>query len=159
METLIQDIRYGLRVLAKSPVFTAVAVLCLALGIGANTAIFSLVDTILLKSLPVKDRQELVRIGVTRNAKRGNPRIIPYPMFHELRRNSEVFRGVLTQGYDGMSFRESGKAEVTERVMGEWVSGNYFSLLGVNAFLGRVFSDEDDKTLGINPVTILSYGF
>ena len=158
METLIQDVRYGLRVLAKSPVFTAVAVVSLALGIGANTAIFSLVDTILLKSLPVKDPQELVRIGVTSNSKRAEPRVIPYPMFHELRRSSEVFRGVLTEGYDGMSFRESGKTDVTERVMGEWVSGNYFSLLGVHAFLGRVFSEQDDKT-PIHRVAILSYGF
>src|SRR5438128_9309179 len=97
METLWQDLRYGLRTFIKQPGFTAVAVLTLALGIGANTAIFSLIDAVLLKLLPVKDPAQLVALAATSAGPRGPA--FSYPMFQDLRDRSQVFAGILA--YDG----------------------------------------------------------
>src|SRR5260370_40087768 len=153
LERLGQDLRYAMRMMRKSPGFTAVTVLSLALGIGANTAIFTMIDAIFLKLLPVKDPQELVQIDVG-NGKE-NEGGVPYELFRQGRNGNRVFSGMLTSGADGLSFTVDGR---TERVMGEADSGNFFAVLGVNAIVGRTFSQEIvNGTWG--PEAVLSYDF
>jgi predicted permease len=162
IEELMQDLRYGLRMLRKSPGFTAVAVLSLALGIGANTAIFSVVDPILLRSLPVKDPEQLVVLNnVDQRGRESHS--FPYPMFEQLRARTQVFSGVFaTQelGGDGdvdMVGPEPGNQMGEARLL--LVSGEYFQVLGVNAVLGRTLTKADDQTPGAHPVAVLSYRF
>ena len=114
---MYNDLCYAIRMLLKSPGFTAVAVLMLALGIGANTAIFSMLEAIEGKTLPVRDPQQLVTVGVTRPGG-GEARGIPYAMFCKLRDGNEVFSGMVTQVDDGVNLSADGKSE---RVMVEWV--------------------------------------
>jgi len=153
MQTLLQDLRYGARMLLKKPGFTAVAVLTLALGIGANTAIFSLIDAVLLKTLPVKDPEQLVALtSVTGAGERKYS--FSYPTFHDLRERNQVFAEIFA--YDGLALHLSESGQ-TERVSGQLVSGNFFSGLGVKPLLGRVFSAEDDKSPGAHLVAILGH--
>jgi putative ABC transport system permease protein len=121
METLLQDIRYGWRMLAKSPGFTAVAVVTLALGIGANTAIFSVVDAVVLRVLPVRDPQQLVYVHLL-HADGRDADGFPVPLFQELQRQNHVVTGLI--GFDGSLFNASidGKPEV---IQGHFVSGNF----------------------------------
>jgi predicted permease len=155
MQTLLQDLRYGARMLLKKPGFTAVAALTLALGIGANTAIFSLIDAVLLKTLPVKDPEQLVALSSVMGA--GERRLsFSYPAFHDLRERNQVFAEIFA--YDGLALNLSA-GDQTERVSGQLVSGNFFSGLGVRPLLGRVFSAEDDKTPGAHPVAVLGHNF
>ena len=155
MESFIQDLRFGARMLMKQPGFTLIAVLTLALGIGANTAIFSLIDAVLLKQLPVKDPGQLVALANTTSA--GETRAnFSYPLFQDLRERNQVLSGILA--YSGVALNLSGNGQ-TERVAGQLVSGNFFSVLGVQPLLGRVFSDGDDKSPGAHPVTILSHSY
>jgi predicted permease len=144
LETLWQDIRYGARMLRKNPGFTAVAVLTLALGIGANTAIFSLMDAVLLKWLPVERPDQLYFIQNVgpRSHDGGAP---PYPCFELLRDHNQSFTGLAAFTWFGQGMRI---ADQVEMVSGYRVSGNYFSLLGVNAALGRTFSPADDAVPG-----------
>jgi predicted permease len=153
VEILIQDVRYALRMMRRSPGFTAVAVLSLALGIGANTAIFTMIDAIFLKLLPVKDPQELVQIDVG-NGKE-NAGGVPYELFRQGRNGNGFFSGMLTSGADGLSFTADGR---TERVMGEADSGNLFAVLGVDAAVGRTFSQEIVNGAW-GPEAVLSYDF
>ena len=162
MSTLWQDIRYALRQLRKNPGFTAVAVITLALGIGANTAIFSLTDQILLRSLPVVRPQELVVLrspglnpGHT-TSDGDNAASFSYPMYKDLRQQNQVFSGMLASFAIPLSVTGQGHSE---RAEGELVSGNYFQVLGVNPVLGRVFTNEDETAPGANPVAMLSYGY
>jgi len=153
METLWQDLRYGVRVLLKSPGFTAVAVLSLALGIGANTAIFSLVNAVLLRPLPVAEPAALVFLfcGV-----RNSPySVVSYPDYVDFRDQNKVFSGLATYSGIGLSLNA---ADQTELVSGAIVSGNYFDVLGVRAALGRTFLPEEDQTPGTHPVTVISHG-
>jgi predicted permease len=165
METLLQDIRYGFRMLAKSPGFTAVAVLTLALGIGANTAIFSLINAVLLKMLPVKNPGELVVVGDPGQANRrslGTPQvaIFSYPLYRELRDGNHVFSGLLVSGNEHRLKVETDRSgEVTNDATGTLVSGNYFSVLGVNALMGRTLTPDDDRVVGGHPVAMVSYRF
>jgi len=153
MQALIQDLRYGARMLFKKPGFTAVAVLTLALGIGANTAIFSLIDAVSLKTLPVKDPEQLVALtSVTGAGERKYS--FSYPTFHDLRERNQVFAEIFA--YDGLALHLSESGQ-TERVSGQLVSGNFFSGLGVKPLLGRVFSAEDDKSPGAHLVAILGH--
>jgi predicted permease len=162
MHTLWQDVRYGLRMLAKNPGFSAIAILTLALGIGANTAIFSLTNQILLRQLPVKHPEQLVVLR-SPGEKEGHvwsdgdeAQSFSYPLYKGLRDNSSVTSGMLARfGFDA-SVSSRGQ---TERGMGELVSGNYFEVLGVQPALGRLFTSEDDKVPGANPVAVLSYGY
>src|SRR5215813_699800 len=160
IEDLLQDLRYGLRTLRKSPGFTAVAAFSLALGIGANTAIFSLVDAVLLKTLPVKAPEQLVAIEAF-NQRGERIKIFPYPLFERLRNRSQVFTGVLAAEDDSnrveMVGPESGGQ--TEQAEMQLVSGEYFQVLGVNAFAGRLFATEDNQKPGAHPVAALSHGF
>src|SRR5437764_870083 len=134
MQTLWQDVRYGLRMLAKNPGFTVIAVLTLALGVGANTAIFSILNQILLRKLPVKSPSELVLLR-SPGLKQGHTwsdgddaEIFSYPLYKGIARNTSVFNGVIACYQFPASFADSGQ---TDRASGELVSGNYFQTLGV----------------------------
>lgn len=152
------DLRFALRTLRKSPVFAVVAILSLALGIGANTAIFTLLDQVLLRLLPVKNPQELVALKMQgfhygsnwgRNA-------ISYPMYHDFSEHNSVFGGMFCRFPYHMSLTFHG---ATERVDGELVSGTYFPVLGVGAAIGRTFTPDDDRLPGGHPVAMLSYSY
>ena len=139
MQTLWQDVRYGLRMLAKNPGFTLIAVPTLALGIGANTAIFSLLDQILLRRLPVQKPNELVLLR-SPGPKQGHTwsdgddaEIFSYPLYKGIAKNSTVFNGVIACYQFSASVADHGR---TDRASGELVSGNYFQTLGVGAALG-----------------------
>src|ERR1700685_4414378 len=132
-ETLAQDSRYALRMLVKSPGFTAVTILTLALGIGANTALFSLINSVLLGTLPVPNPQELVVIKYTDVRSQEAEEDFSYPMYQAIRDKNTVFANVLTRS--GVDFNASYGGQ-SERAVGEMVSGNYFETLGVQPFLG-----------------------
>jgi predicted permease len=155
---LSQDFRFAFRTLKKSPVFVVVAVLSLALGIGANTAIFTLVDQVLLRLLPVKNPEQLVLLrGRGRHYGSNNGRNkLSYPMYEDFRDHNDVFSGMFCRWDTAFSVSADGK---TERVYGEAVSGSYFPVLGVGAALGRVFTPDDDRTVGGHPVAVISYRY
>src|SRR3954466_8112223 len=153
-----QDVRYAIRTLLKTPAFTVVVILTLALGIGANTAIFSLTDQVLLRMLPVKSPERLVLLDGP-GAFRGrtfNNSTFSYPMYRDFRDQNTVFDGVLARFPTAMTLLTNGQAE---RVSGELVSGNYFDVLGVKAHIGRTFTPDDDRTPGGHPVAVLSHNF
>jgi predicted permease len=171
---LVQDVRYGLRMLEKSPGFTAVAILTLALGIGANTAIFSLIDGVMLRSLPVRDPGQLLILqwAAHRNFINGEYSSFgdcgetalggtsgcsfPLPIFEKIRAQTNAFSGVLAcAGPAELDLSGHGPASV---IGGEIVSGDYFSTLGVNAFIGRTLGPGDDSP-SATPVTVLSYAY
>jgi putative ABC transport system permease protein len=149
MEDAAQDVRYGVRMLARTPGFTAIAVLSLALGIGANTAIFSLVNSLLLRSLPVRDAEQLVLLdgGSWTN-----------PIWEQIRdRRTELFAGAAAYGQDEYDLSRGGQ---TDRVEGLWASGEFFDLLGVPAVLGRTFDRRDDRRGSAQAqVAVLSFDF
>jgi predicted permease len=148
LDALGRDVRYALRSFRRTPAFTCVALLTLALGIGANAAIFRLVDTVLLRALPVQHPEELVVIG----------RTMSYYQFQQLRERNTLFGGVIgvrplnssTLVADGQSLGPSTT---------ELVSGNYFSVLGVEPAIGRALTDDDDRVVGGGPVAVISYSF
>jgi putative ABC transport system permease protein len=154
MQELLQDIRYAIRTLIKSPGFAAVAVLSLALGIGANTTIFSLINTLFFRPLPVERPEELVSIYTT-DEKNPGPLPISHPNAQEIADNNNVFSGVLHATFAQVALASGGEPQQTNAVL---VSGNYFDVLGVKAALGRTFLPEEDKTLGTHPVVVLGYG-
>ncbi|MGH7551591.1 MAG: ABC transporter permease, partial [Longimicrobiales bacterium] len=142
----------------KNPGFTAVAVVSLALGIGANTAIFSLVDAVLLKTLPVKDPHQLY--VVAKNPERPSTSRT-YPDYAASRDHNTGFAGLVSYsgvGPFGFTMQSSGDAQ-TEVAMGAQVSGNYFQVLGVDPALGRVLNPEDDRAPGVGPYLVLSHNF
>jgi predicted permease len=158
MGNLGHDLRFAVRSFKKSPVFLGVAVLSLALGIGANTAIFTLVDQILLRLLPVKNPQQLVMLwgrGPHYGSNNG-PHKLSYPMYEDFRDHNQAFSGMFCRW--GTSFSVSSEGR-TERVDGELVSGTYFPVLGVGAALGRVFTPDDDRVPGGHPVAVISYRY
>jgi predicted permease len=162
MQSLSKDLQFGLRMLAKSPGFTAIAVITLALGIGANTAIFSLMNQVLLQRLPVKNPDELAILRapgpVTGHVSSDGDgtESFSYPMYKRLRDNNSVFSGVLARYNFSASVASHGQ---TDRASGELVSGNYFGVLGVRPAVGRVFSQDDDRVPGAQPVVVLSYSY
>ena len=150
---MINDLRSALRGLRKSPGFTAIAVLSLAVGIGANTAIFSLLDAVLLRTLPVKDPQELVELVAV--YPKGRQTNLPSEVYEHVRKASGSFSAVFASySGGGVALRADGH---TERVQSLFVSGNYFPALGVGSALGRLLSDEDDRP-GAPRVAVLSHG-
>src|SRR5579859_2848845 len=162
MNTLWQDLRYGLRMLGKSPAFTVIAILTLALGIGANTAIFSFTDQVLLRNLPVPNPEQLVVLrspgpnpGSTWSDGDG-AESFSYPMYKDLRDRSSVFSGLLACFPVDVNVSGHG---TTQSAQGELVSGNFFETLGVRPALGRVFLASDETAPGANPVAVLSYGY
>jgi predicted permease len=142
--------------------FTVVALLSLGLGIGANTAIFSLMDQALLRSLPVKHPEQLVLFSANGprrgrvNTSYGDTYTFSYPMYRDFRDANQVFSGVLARVPTNFSLSWH---DQTERVYGDLVSGNYFDVLGVHAAIGRTFTQEDDRTLGAHPVVVLSHDY
>jgi predicted permease len=154
----MHELRFALRSLKKAPVFTAVAVLSLALGIGANTAIFTLLDQVLLRSLPVKDPGELVLLTM-RGHNYGNNwggNSISYPMYRDFRDHNQVFSGMFCRRALTGSVAYNG---TTDRVGGEMVSGGFFDVLGVGAAIGRTFTPDDERTPGGPPIVVLSYEY
>lgn len=159
MERVLTDLRFVLRSLSRSPLFVVVAVLSLSLGIGANSAIFSLLDQVLLRSLPVKNPQQLVYMdwdGSFSGDSRGD-HAWSYPMYIAFRdKTNDVFSGVLARFGTHVDVGSSGFAE---RAQAELVSGNYFDVLGVEPVLGRMLTPDDDKVKGAEPYVVLSYGY
>ncbi|MCU1384283.1 MAG: hypothetical protein JWL71_2980 [Acidobacteria bacterium] len=154
----MSDFRFALRTLLKAPAFTIVVVLTLALGIGANTAIFSLTDQVLLRMLPVTAPERLVILDGP-GAFRGrtfNNGTFSYPMYRDVRDHNTVFDGVLARFPAPLTLLANGQAE---RVNGELVSGNYFDVLGVRAHIGRTLTPDDDTVPGGHPVAVLSHDF
>jgi predicted permease len=171
MNALLQDLRYGLRMMRKAPGVTAIAVLSLALGIGANTALFSIVDSLLLKMLPVKDPERLVLFrsvaprefsagsynGSSRTDEAGR-RIMtsfPYQSFQRMRDQQSALSEIIAFGNVGLNVTADGQADVAG---GQAVSGNYFAGLGVQPILGRTFTEEDDKAAA-SPAAVISYRY
>ena len=160
METLLRDIRYAIRSLLRQPGFTAIVVITLALGIGANTAIFSLIDALLFKSLPVEDPQQLVLFSTVRQA--GNDVTFSYPLFERFNQANHSFAGIIASNGGAtmrMTVAEPGASGQLESVQTEQVSGNYFSVLGVKAVAGRTLTAEDDRASDPQPVAVISYDF
>jgi len=153
LEELLQDLRIGVRMLRKNPGFTLVVAATLALGIGANTAIFGLVDALLLRPLPiVKAPNQLVML--VRGEGRGPT--LSYPDFKVLRERNEVLSDLALYTQAPISFGNNVRSEV---VLGAMVSGNYFDVLGINPTFGRAFLPEEDRTPGTHPVVVLSHSF
>ena len=154
----LQDARFALRAFRKSPVFTAVAVLSLALGIGANTAIFTLIDQLILRLLPVKDADRIVVLAGRGRHYGGNNGMnaLSYRMYQDIRERNQVFDGMMCRYRLTFTLSFGARSEV---VTGEMVSGNYFPLLGVPAAAGRLFTAQDDLREGENPYAVLSYAY
>jgi predicted permease len=162
MQNLWKDITFGLRLLSKSPGFTAIAVITLALGIGANTAIFSLMNQVLLRELPIKnpDQLEILRapgpMSGHISTDGDSTESFSYPMYKGLRDTNSVFSGILARYGFAASVASRGQ---TDRATGEVVTGNYFEVLGVQPAIGRVFSQDDDRVPGAEPVVVLSHSY
>ena len=155
---LFPDVTFALRIFKKAPLFVAVALVSLAFGIGANTAIFTLVDQVLLRMLPVKHPEQLVLLAGMGQHYGGNSGFnrLSYPMYADFRDHARVFNGMFCSRQTDMSVSYAGH---TERISGELVSGNYFPVLGVTAAIGRLFTASDDQFQGGHPVAVLSYGY
>jgi predicted permease len=166
LEHFTQDLRYGVRTMLRSPGLTIVAVLSLALGIGANTAIFSLMDAVMLRALPVEEPGQLVLFGDGRAAGStddfpdSTTRLFSYAFYREVQKENQVFAGVAA--ILSIPFGTHGTVEGSgsiEQMNTELVSGTYFPVLGVNPVLGRTLTDADDQTPGGHPVVVASYSW
>jgi predicted permease len=156
LEQLGQDLRFGLRMLWKSKVFTAIVLLSLALGIGANTAIFSLVDAVLIKMLPVKNPEQLVSLERA-DVPPGSQRVLSHGFFDKARMQHELFAGVCTFATNPrVIVTLNGQPEIAKA---QGVSGDFFAVLGVNALLGGTITEEDDKVPGAHPVVVISHQY
>jgi putative ABC transport system permease protein len=162
LESLLQDFRFALRLLRKSPLFTLVVVLTLALGIGANTAIFTLLDQTILRSLPVQDPAKLVLLrysgcngGFSFTRTHGGF-YFSYPMYRDLRDKNTVFRGLIATAWAQVGVQWRNQSDPVEA---ELVSGNYFDVLGVQPALGRLLLPSDDAVQEANPVVVLSFDY
>jgi predicted permease len=170
METFLQDVRYGLRTFRKSPLLMVMIVLTLALGIGANTAIFSLVNAVMLKTLPVEDPKHLIVVGnpalVHLRADGSPPRVdmFSYPLYRDISDANNVFSGMLASG-EVRRVRVTRSVEgklassITDQGLAALVSGNYFSVLGLSAYRGRLLTPADDDVPDAHAVAVISYGF
>ncbi len=164
MQTLMQDLRFCLRQIRRSPGFMVTAVLTLALGVGANTAIFSLLDQALLRSLPVRDPGQLVVLSGTGKAWEGSSsdngageeRSFSYPMYRDLRDKSTVFDGLIGTSPAQVGIARNGASNLANA---EIVTGNYFGVLGVRAARGRLMTQADDTVPGGNPVAVVSFNY
>ena len=154
LDSLAQDVRYALRQLRKSPLFTITATLSLAVGIGANAAIFTIVDRVLLRQLPVTNPEELVFVTDLRRLAEHSPRF-SYPFYAALG-ESTVLNGVAARFALGLNAATSAGIG---RVNGELISGNYFSVVGAGTQIGRPLTPEDDRTPGAHAVAVISDGY
>ncbi len=150
LDTWLQDLRYTIRTLAASPGFTATVVLSLALGIGANTAIFSILNAVMLRSLPVEDPHRLVRIQLGEEGED-----VTNPIWEQVRDHQQAFSGALAYSAERFDLAAGGESRFVE---GMWVSGDFFRVLGVPALMGRMFATEDDRR-GAKTLAVISYGF
>jgi len=159
MTSLWPDLRFSLRAIRRSPLFATVAILSLALGIGANTAIFTLMDQLMLRQLPIKNPDQLVML-YQRGSHNGNnmgARMHSYAIYQDYQQKAAPFSEVLCRRLVSTSISVDNQ---TERVSAEMVSGNYFTMLGVPAAVGRVFnSQDDDRIFQGHPVVVLSYDY
>ncbi|HVT60111.1 MAG TPA: ABC transporter permease [Thermoanaerobaculia bacterium] len=160
---LLSDLRFGLRQLRRSPGFTATAMLTLALGIGATTAVFTLFDAVMLKALPVREPAELYRVGdvpecCVTSGLEDDWSLFSFPLYESLRDHTPEFRqlAAFQAGRVNLSTRRSGATTPAEAATGEFVSGNYFSMFGVGAFAGRMLAPSDDVP-GAAPAAVLSH--
>jgi predicted permease len=158
MTSVLADLRLALRGLRRSPLFSIVAILSLALGIGANTAIFTLIDQVLLRKLPVRDPDQLVMLYQqgSHNGSNMGTRMHSYPLYQDLQQKGEPLSEVLCRRLVPASVSVDNE---TERVEAEMVSGNYFTMLGVQPAAGRVFSSQDDQVYMGHPVVVLGYDY
>jgi len=169
MHTLGQDLRFAVRTFSKSPAFLLVAILSLALGIGANTAIFSLINAILLRNLPVADPDRLVLLtdpafsGVSvETTENGVRSALAYPEFRDLEARNQVFSGMFAAQSllrELNVFGASGNGAASTKARAQLVSGDFFGVLGIRPAIGRIFTPDEDRAPGANPVAVLSYGF
>ena len=155
MEALFQDIRFAFRSLLKSPGFAIVAILSLALGIGANTTIFSMLNAVFLRPIPVDRPEELVAVFVT-DEKNPGPLPISHPNAQDVADNNTVFSGMMHATFAQVALASGGEPQQTNALLVSW---NYFDVLGVKASRGRNFLPEEDKTPGTHPVVMLGYNF
>jgi predicted permease len=158
MSTFLQDVRYAVRTLTRTPGFSIVVIFTLGLGIGANTAIFSLMDQVLLRLLPVKNPRELVQLDGPGafSGRTYNDRTFSYPMYVDLRDRNDVFSGLIARFPSSATLTMRSQAE---RVDVELISGNTFEVLGVMPIVGRALTPDDDRTPGAHPVAVLSYSY
>ena len=158
MSSFIQDLRYALRTITRTPGFTAIVILTLGLGIGANTAIFSLMDQVLLRMLPVQNPEQLVQLDGPGafSGRTVNDRTFSYPMYADFRDRNDVFAGLIARFGSSATLTWRGQAE---RINAELISGNTFEVLGVSAALGRTLTPDDDRTPGGHPVIVLSHSY
>src|SRR6266542_2814241 len=161
MGSFIQDLRFGVRILLKSKMFTLVAMLSLALGIGANTAIFSLINTMMLRMLPVKNAQELALFSVAGpQAPEGARYNCNYPLYEMFRDRNQTLTGVITGANVGRArLLVNEPRAVAESMQQQRVSGNFFSVLGVNAVVGRALTEADDNQANGQPGAVISYEY
>jgi len=160
-ESFLQDVRYGLRQLRQSPGFTLVAVMSLALGIGANAAIFQLVDAVRLRMLPVERPEELVAVTFAPGSEQSGlyysrSAELTYAQWEQIRAQQQAFTGALAWSAARFNLAASGEARYAE---GLYVSGEFFRVLGVDPLLGRAFNGDDDREGCVNPGTVISYAF
>src|SRR5438128_11030068 len=159
MSTLLQDLRYGARLLVKAPAFTVIAALSLALGIGANTTIFTLINAVLLNPLPVEDPSQLASVWTTDERNQNSALVFLQlsPMnYKDLRDKNEVFSGLAA--HSGLPLNITGGTGDPQQVFGEIVTGNYFGVLGAKPAIGRGFLPDEDQTPGAKLVCVLGYG-
>src|SRR5512136_1435858 len=162
---LFEDVRYALRSLRLNPGFASIAVLSLALGIGANTAIFSIIDAVLLRLLPVGEPDRLVLLsdpdsaGVSVGIEDGERSLFTYEEFEYLRDRNDVFSGVFASESNPARLNVRVGDGAVEEARGKLVSGEYFKVLGVAPFLGRTFTPQEERGPGSNPVVVLAYDF
>jgi predicted permease len=164
ISSIIQDLRYGVRQLRKSPAFTVTAVLTLALGVGANTAVFTLVHAVMIKSLPVTEPSQLVRVGDNDNccvqgSFQDDWGLFSYDLYRYFKDHTPQFQelaAVQSWNWIRLSVRPEHSEAAAESAQGEWVTGNLFSTLGVGAYMGRAISPSDDQP-SAPPVAVVSY--
>jgi putative ABC transport system permease protein len=155
LDRLVQDLSYALRTMRNSPGFTATAVVSLGLGIGANTAIFSLIDALMLRWLPVRDPQQLVLVGFQTTGAADFAQSFSYAIARALDEQKEIFEGAA--GFSGASFRVE-DAGATSKVQGAWVTGAYYETLGLHPVIGRLLRRDDDES-GRPLVCVISFGY
>jgi putative ABC transport system permease protein len=163
LERFLQDVRFGLRMFRRAPVFSLTVILMLALGIGANTAVFTLVHAVLLKSLPVTKPEQLFRVGdneqcCVNDGLEGSWSLFPYDLYKHLRDNTPAFQelAAFQAGYESVGVRRINADGPAESRTSEFVSGNYFQMFGIGAYAGRMFTADDDRRGG-SPVVVMSY--
>ena len=159
MQALLQDLRYAVRILKKNLGFTIAVVLTFAFGIGCTAAVFTFVDSLLLRKLPVRSPEQLVAVSTPGRNLNLNPSYFSHAFYQHLRGSSQIFSHLVATSVavsSGINLREGNS---TDRVRAELVSGNYFNVLGVGIAAGRAFSEDDDRVPGAHPVILLSHAF